>query len=110
MKIPPASATSTLRLCLAAIAVSPKRLSFLFGADEFTNPLSSIPLSQAYHVQTANVNVSYSALIVYNTEGQPPISIAGNKFADFVHIPVVMVTYECMQAMLGQYSAEKGYT
>nr|CAD2207830.1 unnamed protein product [Meloidogyne enterolobii] len=36
--------------------------------------------------------------------------MSGSKFAELIQIPVVMVKFECMQSLLGHYSAEHGYT
>uniref|UniRef100_A0A1I8BCP0 RING-type domain-containing protein n=1 Tax=Meloidogyne hapla TaxID=6305 RepID=A0A1I8BCP0_MELHA len=64
---------------------------------------------EAFHVQQAKP-VGYQALIVYNFKGKSPNPMSGSKFAELVQIPVVMVKYECMQSLLGHYSAEHGYT
>jgi hypothetical protein len=69
---------------------------------------STFENSQAYYVQAAKPS-GYNALIVYNAKGQSPIPMSGSKFAELVQVPVVMVKYECMQSMLGHYSAEHGY-
>ncbi|KIH47849.1 hypothetical protein ANCDUO_22086, partial [Ancylostoma duodenale] len=37
----------------------------------------------AYHVQRAEP-VGFQALIVYNSEGKPPIDMAGSKYADLI--------------------------
>nr|CAD2173243.1 unnamed protein product [Meloidogyne enterolobii] len=64
---------------------------------------------KAYYVQQAKP-VGYQALIVYNFKGKSPNPMSGSKFAELIQIPVVMVKYECMQSLLGHYSAEHGYT
>uniref|UniRef100_A0A914CIJ5 PA domain-containing protein n=1 Tax=Acrobeloides nanus TaxID=290746 RepID=A0A914CIJ5_9BILA len=63
---------------------------------------------KAYNAQMAQ-SIGYQALIVYNNPGQPPIPMSGSKFSDYVNIPVVMVNYECMQNMMGNYSVEHGF-
>nr|CAD2188974.1 unnamed protein product [Meloidogyne enterolobii] len=64
---------------------------------------------KAYYVQQAKP-FGYQALIVYNFKGKSPNPMSGSKFAELIQIPVVMVKYECMQSLLGHYSAEHGYT
>ncbi|EYC40745.1 hypothetical protein Y032_0599g474 [Ancylostoma ceylanicum] len=63
---------------------------------------------KAYHVQRAEP-VGFQALIVYNSEGKPPIDMAGSKYADLVRIPVLMISYQCMLAINNTYPASKGY-
>lgn len=60
---------------------------------------------KAYRVQ----NAAYEALIIYNKQGQAPIPMSGGKYADQIMIPVVMVNYDCMQSIMGNYRAERGY-
>jgi PA domain len=63
---------------------------------------------KAYYAQLASP-AGYQAIIVYNDPNQPPIPMAGgHKFADKVQIPVVMVTYACMESLLYKYNADKG--
>ncbi|WKY14439.1 hypothetical protein Q1695_000186 [Nippostrongylus brasiliensis] len=64
---------------------------------------------KAYHVQRARPT-GFRALIVYNSEGKPPIDMAGSKYADLVRIPVLMVSYQCMIAINTTYPASLGYT
>ncbi|KAK6760203.1 hypothetical protein RB195_021627 [Necator americanus] len=63
---------------------------------------------KAYHVQRAEP-MGFQALIVYNSEGKPPIDMAGSKYADLVRIPVLMISYQCMLAINNTYPASKGY-
>uniref|UniRef100_A0A914DZD7 RING-type E3 ubiquitin transferase n=1 Tax=Acrobeloides nanus TaxID=290746 RepID=A0A914DZD7_9BILA len=63
---------------------------------------------KAYNAQMAQ-SIGYQALIVYNNPGQPPIPMSGSKYSERVTIPVVMVTYACMQNMMGNYSVDKGF-
>ncbi|VDM74274.1 unnamed protein product [Strongylus vulgaris] len=63
---------------------------------------------KAYHVQRAEPS-GFQALIVYNSEGKPPIDMAGSKYADLVRIPVLMISYQCMLAINNTYPASQGY-
>lgn len=59
---------------------------------------------KAYHAQIA----LYEALIIYNYPNKASISMYGSNYSDKIMIPVVMVSYDCMISLMGQYSAEKG--
>ncbi|PIO72277.1 PA domain protein [Teladorsagia circumcincta] len=63
---------------------------------------------KAYHVQRAEPT-GFQALIIYNSEGKPPIDMAGSKYADAVRIPVLMISYQCMIAINTTYPASQGY-
>ncbi|KAK6057773.1 zinc finger, C3HC4 type [Cooperia oncophora] len=63
---------------------------------------------KAYHVQRAEPT-GFQALIIYNSEGKPPIDMAGSKYADAVRIPVLMISYQCMIAINITYPASQGY-
>lgn len=64
---------------------------------------------KAYHTQRAQPT-GFQALIIYNSEGKPPIDMAGSKYADLVRIPVLMISYQCMIAINTTYPASQGYT
>jgi hypothetical protein len=81
------------------IVVSLKRYCYLFYGNIF--------LFQAYYAQHARP-LPYHALIIYNYPTEPLITMAGGKYADDVLIPVVMISYTCMQSIMGRYSAEHG--
>ncbi|XGW35783.1 hypothetical protein V3C99_019178 [Haemonchus contortus] len=63
---------------------------------------------KAYHVQRAEPT-GFQALVIYNSEGKPPIDMAGSKYADSVRIPVLMISYQCMLAINNTYPASQGY-
>uniref|UniRef100_A0A915A601 RING-type domain-containing protein n=1 Tax=Parascaris univalens TaxID=6257 RepID=A0A915A601_PARUN len=63
---------------------------------------------KAYHAQTGNPD-PYKAIVIYNDPGEPPLPMQGSKYADEVNIPVAMVSYACMQNVMGRYPAESGY-
>ncbi|CAK5053254.1 unnamed protein product [Meloidogyne enterolobii] len=86
--------------------------TFSFGMNSVgcalpTEPPLACSDVEAYYVQQAKP-VGYQALIVYNFKGKSPNPMSGSKFAELIQIPVVMVKYECMQSLLGHYSAEHG--
>lgn len=60
---------------------------------------------KAFNVQSA----SYEALIMYNHQNKKPIPMSGSNFSNQVMIPIVMINYDCMQSLMGHYSAEKGF-
>lgn len=63
---------------------------------------------KAYHAQTGRPD-PYKAIVIYNDPGEPPLPMQGSKYADEVNIPVAMVSYACMQNVMGRYPAESGY-
>lgn len=63
---------------------------------------------KAYYVQGGRP-ISFRALIVYNEPDRQPVPMAGGKFAEKVTIPIVMISYSCMEVMMGRYSAESGF-
>ncbi|KAI6191793.1 E3 ubiquitin-protein ligase RNF13 [Aphelenchoides bicaudatus] len=64
---------------------------------------------KAYNVQNSKP-FGFDALIVYNDPNKPLAPMNGADFADEVYIPVVMVSYDCMRKMMGQYSSSHGFT
>jgi hypothetical protein len=64
---------------------------------------------QAYYVQSARPK-AYDALIVYNYKGQGPIPMSGGKYKDAIEIPVVMISYQCMEEILSHFTSQKGYS
>lgn len=60
---------------------------------------------KAYNVQLGN----YRALIVFSNPGDLPIPMDGDTYKERVHIPVVMVSYNCMERIKETYPPEDGY-
>ncbi|VDM39762.1 unnamed protein product [Toxocara canis] len=63
---------------------------------------------KAYYAQTGRPE-PYRAIVIYNEPGEPPLPMQGSKYADEVTIPVAMVSYACMQSVMGRYPPEHGY-
>ncbi|VDK56842.1 unnamed protein product [Anisakis simplex] len=63
---------------------------------------------KAYYAQTGRPD-PYRAIVVYNEPGEPPLPMQGSRYADEVDIPVAMISYACMQNVMGRYPAEQGY-
>uniref|UniRef100_A0AAF5CYB3 RING-type domain-containing protein n=2 Tax=Strongyloides stercoralis TaxID=6248 RepID=A0AAF5CYB3_STRER len=56
-----------------------------------------------------NVQQYYKALIVYQDEKEKkPISMSGREEASKVEIPVIMITYKCMEELTRNYSFRDG--
>uniref|UniRef100_A0A914UQ18 RING-type domain-containing protein n=1 Tax=Plectus sambesii TaxID=2011161 RepID=A0A914UQ18_9BILA len=95
VSIPPISLNSTRYMCDDKfIAIVPR------GECTFSE--------KAYYCQNAPPP-GYSALIVYDERGRSPSPMAGGKYAELVNIPVVMISYACMEDIMNNYSADKGF-
>uniref|UniRef100_A0A0N4ZS91 RING-type domain-containing protein n=1 Tax=Parastrongyloides trichosuri TaxID=131310 RepID=A0A0N4ZS91_PARTI len=56
-----------------------------------------------------NVQQKYNALIVYQEEKEgKPISMSGRENATEVNIPVIMISYKCMEELTRNYSFKNG--
>ncbi|CAJ0957990.1 unnamed protein product, partial [Mesorhabditis belari] len=64
---------------------------------------------KAWFVQNGEPG-GFRAMIVGNNEGEPPTQMSGRKYADRVEIPLVMISYSCMQTILKKFPVTQGYT